>query len=290
MVDDALLSAGPHGDGSDEVPPGNETEAEPGRGVAPLVVVAIAVVALAIGFGLGSLRSSSDVDRGASPTTSVVGAPPGASTTTPAAAGTSEPPATAAPADEAPSVPPISAAASFDDAVPTEVGGDPVEGGEGWTTEGGTAVPPDDPLPPSAELPRAPGTAPTLLIRRADPVAVASVRLAQPSPFSGLAIGTEPDGAWELVASPDLAQLRLFQLQDGVPQQRAYADVSVAPGIAIGLYVVDGRLGVVVDGQAITLQTFFGPAATVDAAAIDRSSVSLVVGGRAPRFDDLAVG
>ena len=142
MVDDALLSAGPHGDGSDEVPPGNETEAEPGRGVAPLVVVAIAVVALAIGFGLGSLRSSSDVDRGASPTTSVVGAPPGASTTTPAAAGTSEPPATAAPADEAPSVPPISAAASFDDAVPTEVGGDPVEGGEGWTTEGGTAVPP----------------------------------------------------------------------------------------------------------------------------------------------------
>lgn len=278
MVDDPLLSP----DVGEE--PAVDADRRVGRGVPPVLVVALAVVALAIGFGLGSLRSSSDVDRGASPTTSLVTRPAGDTTATTSA------PSSTAPAADAPSVPPITAAASFDDGVPNQVGGDPVEGGDGWTTEAGAAVPPDDPLPPSAEVPRPAGDAPTLLIRRAQPASVASVRLAQPSPFSGLAMGTDPDHAWQLVASPDLAQLRLFQLRDGAPEQRAYADVPVAPGTAIGLYVADGRIGVVVDGQPITLQTFFGPSATVEAPDLDRSSVALVVGGRAPRFDDLAVG
>lgn len=291
MVDDELLREIFDLEPESEPPATAPEPASAGEdGIGPLrlglwAVAAIAVVALAVGFGLGSLRSATELDRGASPTTSVVTRPAGGAPTTPTA------PTTAPPAAAPPTVAPTTSTLAFDGSIPAAVDGATVTASTGWTVADGSVAAPDDrPLPIGAALPRPPGQDPSLTVAPSAPVATATVRLVEPTGFSGLGLGTGADGSWQLVASPELDQLRLFQDTAGLQEQRALLDLPITEGMAIGVYVVDDRIGVLIDGKPVELRTFFGPQFTVEAPGIDRSTVTLVVGDGGPRFDDLAFG
>jgi hypothetical protein len=242
----------------------------------------VAVACLLLGYLVGWARGSADLDRGAATTTSVV--------TLPSQPATSAPPTTAGttlPPTPGPELPPVEATTfDFADGLPGAL-----EASDGTAVVDGELVTgPVDPLPEDQPKPRLLDTAPQVRASNGAPVTVASVRLAQPSARAVLAFAIAGDASWQLAVAPDLQSIVLYEVRGAEQQQRAFLDLDVQPGTVIGLFLVDGQVGITVDGGTRTFQSFFGPSGSISAAGIEGSDVALIAGDGTTAFDDLTIG
>jgi hypothetical protein len=244
----------------------------------------VAVSCLLLGYLVGWTRGSADLDRGSGPTTSVVTlATPVASSTVP----TTTAPAPTDPPAPGPELPPVEVTTfDFADGVPAEV--DAAAGIE--VIDGVAVAGPLEPLPDDQPKPRLLDAAPQIRASYGAEVTVASVRLVEPTARASLAFAIDGAAYWQLAVAPSLQQLVLYEVRDGTQQQRAVLDVAVTPGMAIGLFLVDGEVGITIDGATRQFRSFFGPEGSIDAAGIEGDDAAAIAGDGTTRFDDLTIG
>lgn len=247
----------------------------------PLVGAAVAVaIALVTGYAIGWARGSAGLDQGSGPTTSVVEPLPGGDASAP----TTDP-------GELPPPPATTAGAGFDGGLEATDGDLTLRAEGDWEVVEGAARPAaPTAVDPAAEVPPAPGDAPTLVASASSELTIARVRLATATAHSGLALAVRDGGAWQLAVSSGLDRVVLYEVVDGVPEQRAFVDAPVADGIELGLVLRDGRVAILVDGEQRALQGFFGAELDVDANGRQAGDAAVVAGAGQPAFDDLAVG
>lgn len=288
VVDTAGDAPAPVATGADEPAPAAVVP-DAARGARRAAVAAIAIVALLAGYLVGFARGSADLERGSAGTTSIVALPPEA-TTAPPTITTAPPSTTAAVAGLEPPAVALTTLA-FDDGLPTSVAGADLEVDGSWTArDGALASEPVEALPADRAKPRLLGTGPAIRAVPSTPPIRAAVRLVAPTAHSSLVLGDGAGSAWQLGIAPDLGRLLLIEVRGEDQQQRAFVDVALAAGTEIGLYLLDGRVGVSVDGQARTVQSFFGPADAVDAAGIVPTEVAVVASDGELVIDDLSFG
>lgn len=273
-----------HGDLWTPAEPDLPSEPRPGRARLVLGTTLVAVAALLLGYLVGWSRGTADLERGSSPTTSVVTLPePVASTAAP----TTATPAPTEPAAPGPELPPVTTRTfDFADGIPAEV--DAAAGIE--VIDGVVLAGPVEPLADDQPKPRLLDAAPQIRASNGAEITVASVRLVEPTPRASLAFAISGADYWQLAVAPGLQQLVLYEVRDGTQQQRALLDVAVTPGMAIGLFLVDGQVGITVDGATRQFQSFFGPAGSIDAAGIEGDDAAAIAGDGTTRFDDLTIG
>lgn len=268
------------------------------RAPLPRTAVGVAIAALAIGALAATTRATTELDRGSSPTTSLV-LPLGGSaagTITPGAP-EGEPTATEPPAGESPAGEPIAALPTevtriaFDGGLPAEVGTGPLVLTGSWGVVDGALQPlVAVDLPADATGPSAPGEGPQAEATVGRRITAASVRLALPTAHTALALVDEDRSAWLVAVGPDLDRLTLHEVVDGQPAQRGFLTGPIAPGLSLGLYVLGDRIGVTVDGSPVSIESFFGPAETLATTGFEPDAVVLIAGAGTPAFDDLAFG
>jgi hypothetical protein len=269
--------------------PGSLPEGDEGAGSAPrrptLAIggAAIAIVALLAGYGLGLARGRTEQGRGTSPTTSIVRSPE--TTATASTQPTAQP--TGVPSGD---VPTLQHALGFDDGViPTSVEGAEVVVTPGWVVDRQRLLAPLPGRPDDVEAPALPGVAPVFAVSGTEPITVATVSLTEPTGFSGLTLGDEVRG-WQLVVTPDLDEIRLYEVRDGVQQQRASLVQPIDPATNLGLYVTAGGVGVVVQGRPVEVKAFFGDTTLVASDHPPTRTASLVAGMGQSGFDAFAFG
>jgi hypothetical protein len=264
--------------------PGDAPAPRAGRARIAIGTGLVAIASLLLGYLVGWSRGSADLDRGSAPTTSVVTLPaPVASSAVP----TTATPAPVEPSAPGPELPPVDTTTfDFADGIPSEV--EATEGIE--VVDGVVEAGPVEPLPDDQPKPRLLDVAPQIRASNGAEITVASVRLVEPTSRASLAFAIDGGAYWQLAVAPGLQQLVLYEVRDGTQQQRAFLDVAVTPGMAIGMFLVDGQVGITIDGATRQFQSFFGPTGSIDAAGIEGDDAAAIAGDGTTRFDDLTLG
>lgn len=247
----------------------------------------VAVVAVAA-YAVGAMRGSAGLDRGVSATTSIV-RPVGDTT-----AGTTEAPRPTGTADPSVGVqvPTVNVVfVGLGDGVPDSVPRATIDTTGSWTGNGSGAHPTSDgPAPADGDRPPSLGEAITMTISPDEAATLVIATLATPTAGSGVALQAVDGTAWQLAIAADLTQLRLYEVRDGVAQQRGYLDATLDGTSALGLFVVDGRVSVMLDGAVQRFQTFFGLDDSTSANGFEGGSPVVVAGAGQPLFTDIAFG
>lgn len=247
-----------------------------------IAVAVIALVVIVVAYAIGYSRGSAGLDDGTSSTTSIVETPDG-------------PPAPTVPPESlTPLEIPTEGLVTVDltNGLPSDVEGRPVSSRGQWNAVDGAVGPAqDDPLPPEATEPRAMGAGSDVLIETGEPVQLATITLTNPTPLSGIVFRHQDDrNYWAALVDPQMEHISLYRMKDGTMVSEAFVNLKVQAGDTIGLVAVGDQVSLVVNGNAMVLDSFFGPKASLPDDGIDGDGVGLLAGIGDPTFTNLVFG
>lgn len=245
-------------------------------------VVVVAVVALVGAYSIGYSRGSAGLEEGTSPTTSLVETPEG-------------PPAPPIdPSSLTPLVVPTEGTVTVDltNGLPGEVDGRLVSTRGDWEpADGAVRAAQSNPLPPDATEPRPMGAGSDVVIDTGKPVELATVALTDPTPLSGVVFRYQDDNNyWAALIDPQMEHISLYLMKDGTMTSEAFINLTTGSVATFGLVAVGDQVSLVLDGEGMVLDTFFGPKASLPDADIAGHGVGLLAGGGNPAFANLVFG
>ncbi|MCU1454813.1 MAG: hypothetical protein JWN46_2959, partial [Acidimicrobiales bacterium] len=191
---------------------------------------------------------------------------------------------------EGPDLPPLQA--SFEGTqFPSSLGVAPVRilGGF-WEVFSGRARPVAGHLPPlDPTRPYTVSQVPSFVVDPGRPTALVQVTLATPAPWVGvIAHYVDERNYWMAVMNPSATGIALYRVKAGAPpKQFGSIKVPVKAGMAIGIFMTGDQITVALDGNPVTLTTFFGARRSISAGGVTGNGVGVISGGGGAQVDDL---